>query len=62
MRGPRNRLVPVESLAPGVDSQGSDPLELFQANVFQALARLVGHCVPLLLLDSVTSGEQNPKL
>ena len=56
----RDGLVPIESLAPGVDSQGGDPLELFQANSFEALTRLVGHSFPLLLLDSSLRANRTP--
>ena len=47
-----DRLVPVESLAPGVEPQGRDPLELLQANGFQALARLFGHRSPYFFSNS----------
>ena len=56
----RDGLVPLESLAPGVDSQGGNPLELFQANGFEALTRLVGHLVPLLLLDQSLRANRTP--
>ena len=56
-----NRLVPVESLAPRVDAQAGDPLQLLDANVFQALARLVGHCSPYFF-SIHHFGRSRPKL
>ncbi len=49
-----------ESLAPGVDSQGGNPLELLQAHGFEALARLFGHCSPYLLLEQSLRANRTP--
>ena len=56
-----DRLVAVESLAPGVHAQARDPLQLLDPNIFQALARLVGHCSPYFF-SIHHFGQSRPKL